>query len=723
MLRVFGVAVFFFLSFSGFSQKPIHGWVIDSLTHMPIEGVTMRDDKSKKLFVTDNRGHFIFYALPNDTIVLTASALGYRNKTTFFVSRMNDTLSGMRITLVPFSSPLDEVTVQTTRTGSRLRESTTRIEAIASDELDEKSTMKPGDIRMLLNESTGITTQTTSAVSGLASLRIQGLDGRYTQILKDGMPLYTGFSGSLGILQIAPLDLKQVEYIKGSASTLYGGGAIAGLVNLITKTPSEKPELSFLLNGNSGKGFDANGFYSEKWKTTGATVFASYNYNGAFDPAGIGLTAIPKTTRFTINPKIFWWLNPKTTVWFGMNSTFENRLGGDISVINGNTDNIHQYFERNKTNRLSTQLSITHSIDADSKFIFKNSIGFLNRQLIFQAISFNGNQWSSFSEASYVYHRNNIDWVAGLNEWTEKFNPTDTTRLTYQQATAGAFIQNTYKINNWFSVESGLRLDHSTPATKDHTDKLYLLPRINVLFKISPNITSRIGGGFGYKMPTPFIDEAEKIAFKNITAIDYRVLNTEKSYGANADINYSNRVDEFTINFNQLFFYSRLDNPILLQGNAYVNASGCLDSKGAETNLKLAFDELTVYLGYSYTDVVRHYNGTQTIQPLTAKHRLNADLTYEIENSFRFGLEAFYTGEQVLTDGTIGKSYTTFGVLVQKMWKDVSVFINAENITGQRQTKWGSIYSGSITNPLFKDIYAPLDGAIFNAGIKFKIKK
>ena len=200
----------------------------------------MRDDKSKKLFVTDNRGHFIFYVLPNDTIVLTASTLGYRNKTTVFISRMNDTLSGIRITLVPFSSPLNEVTVQTTRTGSRLRASTTRIEAIAPDELDEKSTMKPGDIRMLLNESTGITTQTTSAVSGLASLRIQGLDGRYTQILKDGMPLYTGFSGSLGILQIAPLDLKQVEYIKGSASTLYGGGAIAGLVNLITKTPSEK---------------------------------------------------------------------------------------------------------------------------------------------------------------------------------------------------------------------------------------------------------------------------------------------------------------------------------------------------------------------------------------------------------------------------------------------------------------------------------------------------
>ena len=74
---------------------------------------------------------------------------------------------------------------------------------------------------------------------------IQGLDGRYTQILKDGFPIYSGASSGLGLLQIPPLDLKQVEVIKGSASTLYGGGAIAGLVNLISKTPTQERDLRF----------------------------------------------------------------------------------------------------------------------------------------------------------------------------------------------------------------------------------------------------------------------------------------------------------------------------------------------------------------------------------------------------------------------------------------------------------------------------------------------
>ncbi len=722
MFRMYGVVFFLLFAIMGFSQQTIFVTVIDSITHNPIGNVTIRDSSNNKMLVTDDSGHFVYKLLPVDSVLLVIKIFGYKTKKIHLFLQKTSTETSLLVILTPVFTEINEVIVQSTRTNRSQKENPTRIEAIAADELDEKGTMKPGDIRMLLNESTGITTQTTSSVSGLASLRIEGLDGRYTQILKDGMPLYTGFSGGLGILQIAPLDLKQVEFIKGSASTLYGGGAIAGLVNLVTKIPTEKPELSFLLNANSGKGLDANAFYGARKKKIGTTIFASYNYNGSYDPAGTGLTAIPKTNRITLNPKLFLYFNSRTTAWFGVNTTFEDRYGGDIAAINGNTDNIHQYVEHNKTARVSTQLSITHSIDEYSKLIFKNSIGFLNRQLILPTTRFSGKQWSTFSEASYVYHKNIMDWVAGLNESTENFHPADTTKLTYGQSTVGAFVQNTFKISKWLSIESGIRLDYSTPATKNHANKLYLLPRLNALIRFSPNMTSRIGGGLGYKMPTPFIDEAEKTAYQNILPINFGVLNTEKSYGINADINYRMHIEEFTLNVNQLFFYTRVDNPILLQGFTFENAPGFLATDGAETNLKITLEELALYLGYSYTNAVQHYNGQEIMQPLTARHRLNADLTYEIENSFRFGLEAFYTGKQQLTNGSTGKSYTTFGVLAQKMWKHFSVFINVENLTDQRQTKWGSIYQGNITRPVFTDVYAPLDGRIINAGIKIKVK-
>src|SRR5690606_34386217 len=131
----------------------------------------------------------------------------------------------------------------------------TRVEVIAGEELEEKANMNSSNITMLLKETPGIQVQQMDATSASMSFRIQGLDGRYTQLLQDGMPIYGGFTGSLSLVQIPPLNLKQVEIVKGSASTLYGGGAIAGLVNLVTKTYKDEGT-NLMVNALSTGGAD-----------------------------------------------------------------------------------------------------------------------------------------------------------------------------------------------------------------------------------------------------------------------------------------------------------------------------------------------------------------------------------------------------------------------------------------------------------------------------------
>jgi iron complex outermembrane receptor protein len=286
----------------------------------------------------------------------------------------------------------------------------------------------------------------------------------------------------------------------------------------------------------------------------------------------------------------------------------------------------------------------------------------------------------------------------------------------------GAFIQNTYKVNNWFSIESGLRLDKNTPAPSDNSSGVFVLPRINALFKLGNHFTSRIGGGLGYKMPSIFNDQTEQGGYQNIQALNISNSKAEQSYGLNGDLNYKATIgDDAVININQLFFYTRVDHPLILEDNAFVNAPGYLNSQGTETNIKLILDELGFYVGYTYTDARLHYNGQSNLQPLTPKNRINFDGTYEIEHHFRFGVESFYTGPQLLSDGTTGRGYITFGLLVQKMWKHLDIFINAENLTDQKQTRWGNIYTGSMASPSFTDIYAPLDGVVVNAGIRIKL--
>ena len=94
---------------------------------------------------------------------------------------------------------------------------------------------------------------------------------------------------------------------------------------------------------------------------------------------------------------------------------------------------------------------------------------------------------------------------------------------------------------------------------------------------------------------------------------------------------------------------------------------------------------------------------------------------YEIEGKWKLGAEAYYFSRQKLNNGTTGKAYWTTGFMAEKLWEKFSLFINFENLTDTRQTKFGTIYTGSITNPVFNDIYAPLDGFVINGGIKIKL--
>jgi outer membrane receptor for ferrienterochelin and colicins len=703
-----------------YSQNTFRAVIRDDKTQKPLPGATAFVPDLKIGATADTSG-LVTLNLPDGKFEIEFSYVGHNKVEKVITFPMPNPAEVVQIDLGSQSGELAEITIQTTRTNQNLRDIPTRIEALAADELDEKGTMRPGDIKMLLQESTGISVQATSAVSGSANVRIQGLDSRYTQLLKDGMPMYQGFSGGLSLLQISPLDLKQVEYIKGSASTLYGGGAIAGLVNLISKTPQAEPELTFMLNGTSAKGADASGFYSQKWQHVGTTIFGSYNYNGAYDPSTTGFTAIPQLNRFSINPKLFLYMDTRNTAWIGVNTTYENRFGGDLQVVNGNADNTHQYFERNKTFRSSTQLSYTHKIDLASSINFKNSIGYFDRTLTEPGSAFAGTQWSSFSELNYVKNGKRANWVTGVNMLTDNFSAAaPLNNLNYNQTTAGVFAQNTYKATDVFSLESGLRVDYNTPADNS-SNGVFILPRLNALFKINEHFTSRIGGGLGYKMPTLFNDVSEADGYQHIQPISLTNTKAERSYGANADVTYRGPIGDCYLTFNQLFFYTYVDQPIILQSNTFINAPGNIYTQGAETNIKLTADALGIYLGYTYTDTKLHYNGITTTQPLTPKNRVSFDLTYEIEDSFRAGAEAFYTGQQTLSDGTVGRDYITFGLLVQKMWKRFDIYINCEDLTDRRQTRWDSIYSGSITHPVFRDIYAPLDGVVVNAGIRIKV--
>lgn len=691
----------------------------DSETKEVLPGVTVQVKSTALSFVSDSLGITILTRVPAGRQTLVFSYIGHETKEQAFDFPLG---KAMEMLLEPAENDLAEVQVTATRSSRNINDIPTRIETITAGELHEKAVMQPGNIRMLLTESTGIQTQQTSAVSGSASIRIQGLDGRYTLLLKDGFPSYSGFSGGLSILQIPPLDLKRVEVIKGSSSTLYGGGAIAGLVNLVTKEPADKRELSFLINANQTGALDLNAYYGQKFDKVGFTLFTTRNSQAAWNNNHDAFSDIPHFTRYTVNPKLFYYINPSTTLSLGLNSSFENRLGGDMQVIKDNADNAHSYFERNKTDRYATQLKLEKRFADKSVLTLKNSIGYFNRKIELPDYVFAGQQNSSFSEATYLLPKEKTEWVAGISLITDKFKQTNTMPypLDYHLVTGGIFLQNNWKPVEKFVLETGLRTDY----TNQHD--VFVLPRISAMYKFNSHFTSRIGGDLGYKAPNIFSEDAEEKSFRNIQPLVLSATKPERSAGINFDVNYKGRLgNDISISVNQLFFYTRLKNPLLLDtipltnGNyAFYNANGYLTSKGFETNIRLGYDEWSVYLGYTFTDAERDFKPVSAVNPLTAKHRLNFNLMYEVEEKWRLAYECFYTGRQQLTNGEQVRDYWVMGMSGERRFGHFSLFVNFENLLDTRQSRWEPMYTGSIQQPHFREIYTPIDGFIFNGGFR-----
>src|SRR5690554_4152553 len=264
--------LFILLSVSAVAQNSIYFQVNDDESESLI-GATIVIEGTTNGGTTDIDGKYHFQNIPNGSINFVISYVGYepQSKTLLFPESDGKTI----VIVMESGEELEEVIVSATRSSRTIETIPTRIEAVTLEELGEKAAMNSSNISMVLRESPGIMMQQTSLSSGNMNIRIQGLDGRYTQMLRDGFPLYSGFSSGLSILQIPPLDLRQFEIIKGSASTIYGGGAIAGLVNMVSKTPDEEPELEIMLTQTQALGSTANVFYSQRNEKYGVSLYGS----------------------------------------------------------------------------------------------------------------------------------------------------------------------------------------------------------------------------------------------------------------------------------------------------------------------------------------------------------------------------------------------------------------------------------------------------------------
>ncbi|MEO0469888.1 MAG: TonB-dependent receptor [Bacteroidota bacterium] len=703
----------------------------------PLAGVSALILGTDRGGISDEKGRLQIEGAPAGQQIIVFRLMGYEDRTDTLNIPQSDSPRIIRLSMNNSDHDHEEgedhhhdhemetIVVSATRGRRSIDANPSRVEVLNAEELGEKAAMNSTNIAMLLRESTGIQMQQTSASSANQSIRIQGLDGRYTQILKDGFPLYGGFAGGLSIMQIPPLDLQQVEVIKGSSSTLYGGGAIAGLVNLVSKMPAEEgPELNLMVNQTSAGGTTLNGFYAQRFKKMGLSFYTSANRQAPFDPNEDDFSDIPRIRSLTINPRLFFYPDESSQLWIGFNASLENRTGGDLFAIDGQVDSLHQFTEQNLSDRFATQVSYDKDFDNGSRLSFRNSINWFEREILVPDYRFLGNQIGSFTEVNVQFGPEKSAWIMGANAFTDQFRETQLTNFPLRDqdnVTIGVFAQNNWEINRTFSLESGLRTDY-------HLDYgSFILPRVSLLYKINPKLLGRIGGGFGYKTPTIFTEESETMVYRGVLPIDPDETEAERSLGGNIDLNYQTLLGEdVSFSINQLFFYTQLNDALLLQQNqmgqyTFNNITEPISSRGIETNIKLTYGDFKLFFQYVLNDVQVSVGPETRQKPLTPKHAAAAILVFEKEGQGRIGLESYYTGKQFRSDFSETDDFWIVGLMGVKHFQKFSLFLNFENFLDTRLSRFQPIVQGPIQRPSFAEIWAPTDGFVVNGGFIFHI--
>ena len=660
-------------------------------------------------------------SVPAGLVEITASKEGFASVTTS-VRMVGGQEQRVVIELTPPPSLDEEVTVvASTRTERRIEDQAIRVEVVPQEEIDEKVFMTPGDISMMLTETNGLRVQVTSPSAGAANVRVQGLRGRYTQILSDGLPLY-GQAGSIGVLQIPPMDLGQVEVIKGVASALYGGSALGGVINLVSRRPQRNQrDRELLVNRTSRGGTDTVAWLSQQGDGNwGYTFLGGGHWQERTDVDGDGWTDLPSYRRATARPRVSWEDGKGRSVFFTVGAMGETREGG--SMPGAVAPDGAPFPEDLTTRRLDGGLVARFLTNAGRIVTFRSSgLGQWHRHQFGDTTEHDVHHtW--FVEAAMTGTEGPHTWVLGAALQRDLYRHRELPEFDYTYITPGFFAQDDYSPRSWLTMSASARVDvHNEFGT-------FLSPRISALLKSRTGWTLRLSSGTGFYAPTPFTEETEATGLSRLAPLGS--LQPERGRSVSADVGWKRGSLEVT----GTLFRSVIDDAVVLRETnsttmakpvEIINAPGPSRTAGSELIARWHREGMDLIATYMYlwaTEVDPNTDVRREV-PLNPRHSAGIDWLWSITSRVRLGVELFYTGLQQLDDSPYreeSRPYLLGGFVAEWRVGRARLFVNTENLGDVRQTRYEPLVrpSQAATGLWTVDVWGPLEGRIVNAGVR-----
>lgn len=566
------------------SDANIVGHILDKNTKEHLPYITIALKGTTIGTVTDVTGHYFLKNLPEGNFVLEVSSVGYKTV------RRNVTLKKGHTLEEDFEIEEDAVALDGVVVSANRNETTRRLAPTLVNVVDLKIFENTNSTTLAqgLNFQPGVRVESNCQNCGFQQVRINGLDGPYTQILLDSRPIFSALSGVYGIEQIPASMIERVEVMRGGGSALFGSSAIAGTINIITKEPIRNSGmLSHTITGiGDGDAFDNSTALNASLVTddqrAGLYIFGQNRHRSAYDHDGDGYSEIPKIHGQTVGFRSFLKTTTYSKLTFEYHHMEEFRRGGDMLNRPPHEANVAEQTEHS-INGGGMKFDY-FSPDEKHRFNVFASAQHINRDSYYgggQDPNAYGNttdlNWMAGSQYVYSFGKCIFmpsDFTAGVEFNQDKLEDnmwgydrhTDQTVNIYS-----AFLQNEWKNERW-SILVGGRLDKHNMV-----DNIIFSPRANLRFNPTQNINLRLSYSSGFRAPQAFDEDMHIENVGGTVAMIERTKNLKEeksqSFSASADIYH--RFGAFQTNFLIEGFYTKLTDVFVL-GEPYNRGDGVL---------------------------------------------------------------------------------------------------------------------------------------------------
>ena len=595
---------------------------------------------------SNDEGHYQIKNIPSGTYKIVVSSLGYKTKTIKITFDKNEKII-QNFSLVSDNS-LDEIVVSGNLKPVSKSASSVPVDVYSKSFFKKNPT--PSIFESLQNVN-GVRPQLNCNVCNTGDIHINGLEGPYTFVLIDGMPIVSGLSTVYGLTGIPQALIQRVEVVKGPASTLYGSEAIGGIINIITKKPSNSPMLFVDSFSSSWEEVNTDiGFkYNASKKIQGLLGINYFNYQNIIDNNNDNFTDLTLQNRISIFNKLNFERRNNKLFTVGFRYVYEDRWGGETDWNKSFRGTNLVYGESIYTSRWET--FGTYELPTTENIRFQFSVNGHHQDSFYGTNSYKADQLIAFGQLVYnkkIKKKHDLLFGIAYRYTTyddNTFATSESDGVTNKASIIhlpGVFIQDEMNLTNQHKLLIGARYDYNS------LHGTIFSPRVNYKWnsKNNKNIL-RFSVGNGFRVANIFTEDHAALSGAREVVFDGE-LSPETSW--NANVNYVKKIsiNNTLVSLDVSGFYTHFNNRILPDYETdpnkiiYANLNGFSVSKGISLNSDISFPlGLTMNIGATLMDVSIHENNIKKRQLLTESLSGVWSISYKLKKS---KIKIDYTG-------------------------------------------------------------------------------